>query len=130
MTEGVVLEFKSNPPLLSIYPPPWFKPSQGQLSFIREKVFNLLAEGWSREVPFPIPMFFSRLFLVSKRENWRMIIELHAFNAFLVHKHFKMSTPTCVTEAILVSMWGGTLDFQNTYLKVSMALYCQIYLGL
>ena len=59
-----------------------------------------------------------------------MIIEFHALNALLVHKHFKMSTAMCVMAAILVPMWGSTLYFQNAYLTVPMAVCCQINLGL
>ena len=129
MREGVELEFESAPPPLSVFPPPGLEPSKIQLPIIREKVLALWAEGWVKEVPFPTPMFFSRLFLVPKGKDWRMIIDLHSLNLFLRHFHFKMSTAPRVGAAILDPKWGATLDLENAYHNIPVVPGCQKFLG-
>ena len=129
MREGVELEFESDPPPLTVYPPPGLEPSKTQLPMIREKVLALWSEGWVREVPFPSFLFFSRLFLVPKGEDWRMIIDLSSLNLLLKHLPFKMSTAPRVGAAILGPMWGATLDLENAYHNIPVRLWCQSYLG-
>ena len=108
MREGVELVFEADLPPLAVFPPPGLEPRLNQLPIIREKVLALVAESWVKEVPFPSLLFFSRLFLVPKGEDWRMIIDLHNLNLFLSHFHFKMSTAPRVGASILAPMWGAT----------------------
>ena len=129
MREGVELEFVADLPPLSVYPPPGLEPSNTQLPIIREKVLALVAEGWVKEVPFPTLMFFSRLFLVPKGKDWRMIIDLHNLNLFLKHFHFKMSTAPRVGAAILGPRWGATLDLENAYHNIPVIPWCQRFIG-
>ena len=122
MREGAELEFVSEHPPLALVPPSGLEPSGWQLPILREKVQELLSEGYAREIRIPTPLFFSRLFLVPKKEGWRMIIDLSRLNKFLVYKHFKMSTVQQIGVSILQPMWGSTMDAKDAYLNIPMAL--------
>ena len=128
MTEGLELEFLSPPPMVSACPPHLY-PSPAQLLIIRRKVLDLVERGIVREILVPQPLFFSRLFLVPKGEDHRLIIDLSELNKLLIVPTFRMERVVEIAAGITESMWGVTLDIQDAYWHVPVSWLCHVFLA-
>lgn len=96
MCQGLDLQFHTPPPL-SFHPPPCAQANEGQVQDLMSFIPSLLSRKIIREVPTPLrlPLFFSRPFLVSKKEGTlRPVLDLSRLNKYLVVHHFKMR-PSC-----------------------------------
>ena len=82
-------------------------------------VQDLLAKGAVEEVEKgDSPGFYSRLFLVPKKDSWRPVIDLSHLNSFLKIPKFKMETPESVRSAIQKGEWVTSIDLTDAYLHV------------
>ena len=86
--EGYKLEFKDQPQQSHR---PQTVETRHQLRAISEEIQKLLEKGAIQEVSEDKEGFYSRLFLVPKKDGqMRPMINLRPLNQFLVHNHFKM----------------------------------------
>ena len=86
--KGYKLEFKDQPQ--QSHRPQTVETSH-QSRVISEEVQKLLEKGAIQEVSENEDGFYSRLFLVPKKDGqMRPVINLRPLNQFLVHNHFKM----------------------------------------
>lgn len=129
MTEGLSLRFLSPPPL-SILPPAHTLPSTSQLPAIREFLPGLLSRGIIRRIHSPQPLFFSRPFVVPKKDGPnRLIIDLSSLNRLLLTPSFKMETVSSIASCIVEPMWGCTVDLKDAFYHVPVAWSCHIFLA-
>ena len=121
MTEGLRLDFHSPPPL-SLSPPLSAASRDSQLPAIREFLPTLLSRNIIRRVTLPLPLFFSRLFIVPKKDGPnRLIIDLSILNTYLVIPKFKMERVSSIATSIVEPMWGVTIDLKDAFYHVPVA---------
>ena len=129
MTEGLQLKFHTLPPLRR-FPTLHCHSSLIQLPKIRKFLPNLLSRNIIRKICTPQLLFFSRLFLVPKKDNSdRLVIDLSILNKYLIIPTFKMETIETISPCISVPMWGCTLDLQDAYFHVPVNWFFQIFLA-
>ena len=129
MTEGLALEFESPPPL-TLTPPPYALPDPSQLEDIREFLPVLLSRRLIRPIKSPVPLFFSRVFIVPKKDGPnRLIIDLSRLNEVLVTPSFKMERIWDIASCIVEPMWGCTIDLQDAFYHIPMAWFFHVFLA-
>ena len=129
MTMGLRLFFHTPPPL-SLLPPSLALPSPSQLPFIRPFIPNLLSRRIIRRVSSPQLLFFSRLFVVKKKEGSnRLIIDLSHLNKLLIVPSFKMETYSKIAKGLVGPLWGCTIDLEDAYFHVPMDWHFHKYLA-
>ena len=76
------------------------------------------------------PGFYSRLFLVPKKEPgvWRGILDLSTLNLFVIKESFKMETAEHVREHLKKGEWATSLDLTEAYHHVPIHRSCRKYL--
>lgn len=120
MTRGLRLFFHTPPPL-SLLPPSLALPSPSQLPFIRPFIPVLLSRRIIRRITSPQLLFFSRLFVVKKKEGSnRLIIDLSLLNKLLIVPSFKMETYSKIAKGLVGPLWGCTIDLEDAYFHVPM----------
>ena len=62
--------------------------------------------------------FYNRLFLVSKPNKWRPILDLSQLNVFLQTSTFKMETPETIRVSLHQGEWVTSLDFSDAYFHI------------
>ena len=131
MSEGLQLEFVTPPPL-TLLPPPHTMPNLAHLPTIREFVPRLLSSGVIRKIPTPatLPMYFSRLFVVPKKDGpSRLIIDLSHLNKLLKFPTFKMERVLDIASCVITPMWGCTVDLQDAFYHVPIAWVFHLFLA-
>ena len=122
LKEGYILPFKEEPPVLSKTPiinSSYVDPIKN--SALIQQVQKLLEKGAIEEVQDPsTPGFYSRIFLVPKKDDWRPIIDLSSLNKYLYIPKFKMETPESVRTSIQPGEWLTSIDLTDAYLHVPM----------
>ena len=69
---------------------------------ISQEVNELLQKGAIQETPYTRDSFYSRLFLVPKKEGSMCpVIDLSSLNKFIVNKHFQMENLSCLKTLLL-----------------------------
>ena len=120
MTVGLSLEFHTPPPL-TLLPPSHAFPTDSHLPAIREFIPVLLSSKVIRAVHDPLPRFFSRLFIVPKKDGPnRLIIDLSFLNRLLITPTFKMERVLEIASCIVDPMWGCTVDLKDAFYHVPM----------
>ena len=107
-----------------MHPPACALPNLAQVPDLRDFIPQLLSRNIIRELPTPLqhPVFFSRLFLVTKKDGpFRPVLDLSRLNKYLVVPHFKMESIQSIALGIVEPMWGCTLDLQDAFFHVPMA---------
>ena len=129
MTEGLRLTF-TDTPHLSLFPPPWAHPKKKDLPGLHSLLPSFLERGVIREIFSPVPLFFSRVFIVPKKDGpLRMVIDLHILNRLLVVPHFLMESVLKIAEGIIERLWGCTIDLKDAYFHVPMAWFFHQFLA-
>ena len=131
MSQGLDLQFSSSPPL-ALHPPPCALSNMAQVQDLRDFIPKLLSRRIIRELPTPLqqPVFFSRLFLVTKKDGpFRPVLDLSRLNKYLVVPHFKMESIQSIALSIVEPMWGCTLDMQDAFFHVPIAWRFHGYLA-
>ena len=86
---------------------------------MRTSVATLLQKGAIREVPPAEPLFFSRVFLVPKKNGkMRLVIDLSALNKWLQCPSFRMDHAQVVRDALEPDMWATSIDLSDAYLHI------------
>ena len=90
-----------------------------QSSAIAEEIPRLLEKGAIEEVPTLRQGFYSRLFLVPKKDQqMRPVINLRPLNNFLRHEHFKMEGIHIVKDLLRQGDWLTRIDLKDAYFAI------------
>ena len=112
---GYQIPFKDQPPLSR--EPIFFQ--QSQRRELEEEVTSLLQKGAVEEIQPETPGFYSRIFLVPKKNGkLRLIIDLSTLNKYVFVQSFRMETQRKVRNAIRQNDWAFSLDLTDAYLHV------------
>ena len=112
---GYKIPFDKRPQLS---PSPLFL-SQTESKALEEEVQKLLQKGAVERVYSEDPGYYSRIFLVPKKNGkLRLIIDLSKLNTFLNIQSFSMETANKVRNAILPKDWTFSIDLTDAYLHV------------
>ena len=113
--KGYRIPFKERP-ILSPDPVFFQRPLSQQLE---EEVASLLSKGAVEEIIPECPGYYSRIFLVPKKNGkLRLIIDFSALNHFVYTGTFKMETQRKVRKAIRLNDWAFSLDLTDAYLHI------------
>ena len=113
--KGYRIPFQKRP-ILSPDPVFFQQPLSQQLE---EEVASLLSKGAVEEIIPECPGYYSRIFLVPKKNGkLRLIIDLSVLNHFVYTKTFKMETQRKVKDTIQLNDWAFSLDLTDAYLHV------------
>ena len=86
---------------------------------LEEEVASLLSKGAVEEIIPECPGYYSRIFLVSKKNGkLRLIIDLSVLNHFVYTQTFKMETQRKVKDAVQLNDWAFSLDLTDAYLHI------------
>ena len=111
-------------PILSPNPIFFQQPLSQQLE---EEVASLLSKGAVEEIIPECPGYYSRIFLVPKKNRkLRLIIDLSVLNHLVYTQTFKLETQRKVKDAVQLNDWAFSLDLTNTYLHIHTLLVSQI----
>ena len=131
MSQGLEFEFHTQPPL-SFLPPPCAQSSKAQVPTLKSFLPSLLSRHIIREIssPPPFPLFFSRLFLVKKKDNsFRPVLDLSRLNKFLIVPHFKMESIQSIALGIVEPLWGCVLDLEDAFFHLPIAWLFHCFLA-
>ena len=128
---GYSLEFAegSSPPLSRV--PISFPSREGAERGLLDDAVRKLLEKQAIE---PVeddcsPGFYSRLFLVPKRDGGqRPVIDLSRLNTYLEVDHFKMETPATIMAAMRQGDWTTSIDLKDAYFHIPVAKRSRKYL--
>ena len=122
LRRGLELEFKEFPPLsldpieMSVTKDPV------KNALLQEEVMTLLLKGTIEEVQPVDPGFYSRLFLVPKKNGkMRPVFDLSFLNRHLIVPHFKMESNRSIRSAIHTGIWTTSLDLTDAYFHIPIA---------
>ena len=88
-------------------------------SRLEEEVANLLLKGAVEKIDPVSPGFYSRIFIVLKKNGKsRLIIDLSPLNKYVCVQNFRMETQRKVRNAIYPNDWAFSLDLTDAYLHV------------
>ena len=128
MTMGLELHFLSPPPLTFV-PPARAMPGATQLPLIRPFIPVLLSRHIIRKIATPQLLYFSRVFVVGKKNNSsRLVIDLSLLYLLIVPR-FKMETVEKIALNITGPMWGCTIDMEDAFFHVPVGWDYQRYLA-
>ena len=112
---GYLIPFSEPPPLSEV--PMFF--NQSKDSRLEEEVANLLLKGAVEKIDPVSPGFYSRIFIVPKKNGKsRLIIDLSPLNKYVCVQNFWMETQRKVRNAIYPNDWAFSLDLTDAYLHV------------
>ena len=112
--KGYRIPFKERP-ILS--PNPTFQ--QPQSLQLEEEVASLFSKGAVEEIIPECPGYYSRIFLVPKKNGkLRLIIDLSVLNRSVYTETFKMETQRKVGNAVQLNDWAFSLDLTDAYLHI------------
>ena len=113
-------------PILSPDPVFFQQPLSQQLE---EEVASLLSKGAVEEIIPECPGYYSRIFLVPKKNGkLRLIIDLSVLNHFVHTQTFKMETQRKVKDAVQLNDWAFSLDLTDAYLHIPIHRRSRKYL--
>ena len=105
---------------------------------LEEEVASLLSKGAVEEIIPECPGYYSRIFLVPKKNGkLRLMIDLSVLNHFIYTQTFKMETQRKVKDAVQLNDWAFSLDLMDAYLHIPIhhrsrkylrfTLRCRVY---
>ena len=113
--KGYRIPFKERP-ILSPNPTFFQQPLSLQLE---EEVASLLSKGAVEEIIPECPGYYSRIFLVPKKNGkLRLIIDLSVLNHSVYTETFKMETQRKVRNTVQLNDWAFSLDLTDAYLHI------------
>ena len=93
------------------------------------EVNKLLSMGAVKEIPFSRDNFYSRIFLVPKKEGaFRPVIDLSRLNKFVENFHFQMENISCLKTLLKRGDFMTCIDLKDAYLSVHVRKSSQRYL--
>ena len=132
LKEGYILPFKDknfHPPLTNKTDFSSSYRNTEKNSALLQAVQDLLEKNAIEEVKNPSSLgFYSRMFLVPKKDSWRPIIDLSHLNQFLEIPKFKMETPESVRKELQKGDWITSVDLTDAYLHIPIHKKSRKYL--
>ena len=129
---GYALKFDlCGPPKLSRVPIPFDPPREESLrKELTAAVDKLLQKGAIEPVEdLGSPGFYSRLFLVPKRDGgMRPVIDLSALNRSLLKEKFKMETAASISASLRREEYTTSIDLKDAYFHIPIARSSRKYL--
>ena len=123
---GYQIPFHSVPVQLHV---PVTKCSDLTVPLVDAEVSKLLSVGAIKAVPFSKENFFSRLFLVPKKEGtYRPVIDLSRLNKFVENFHFQMENISCLKTLLRRGDFMTCIDLKDAYLSIHVHRSSQKYL--
>ena len=123
---GYQIPFHSVPVQLHV---PVTKSSDLTVLLVDAKVNKLLSMGAIKAIPFSKENFYSRLFLVPKKEGaYRPVIDLSRLNKFIENSHFQMENISCLKTLLRRRDFMTSIDLKDAYLSVHVHKSSQKYL--
>ena len=93
------------------------------------RIASLLSKGAVEEIILECPGYYSRIFLVPKKNGkLRLIIDLSVLNHFVDTQTFKMETQRKVKDAVQLNNWVFSLDLTDAYLHIPIHYRSRKYL--
>ena len=88
-------------------------------SVLDQMLSELILKRAIREIPHDSRAFFSRVFLVPKKNGkMRLVIDLSLLNQWLACPTFKMDHAQVVRDALSPGMWATSIDLSDAYLHI------------
>ena len=88
-------------------------------TLLNDMLLELLQKNAIREAPPNSRAFFSRVFLVPKKNGkMRLVIDLSMLNEWLACPTFKMDHAQVVRDALAPDMWATSIDLSDAYLHI------------
>ena len=117
------------PPLL-VHPPPnlvTFYQDPVKQGHLDRMLDELVTKHAIQEIPHTDPAYFSRVFLVPKKNGkLRLILDLSALNHWLVCPTFRMDHAQVVRDALAPDMWATSIDLSDAYLHIPiLSAHCK-----
>ena len=96
---------------------------------LEQEVQNLLEKGAICEVPFCEDGFYSRLFVIPKRDgSMRPVIDLSSLNHFIDTPHFQMENLATVKSVLRQGHFMTKIDLKDAYFSVAIHPQSQKFL--
>ena len=122
---GYQIPFHSVPVQLHV---PVTKCSDLTVPLVDAEVNKLLSIGAIKAIPFSKENFYSRLFLVPKKEGtYRPVIDLSQLNRFVENFHFQMESISCLKTLLRRGDLMTCIDLKDAYLSVHVHKSSQKY---
>ena len=118
MTQGITLDWTEHAPPVTRTPPIESSSSDPVMhDRIKGSVHDLLSKQAIRLIHDQSPGFYSRLFMVPKKDSlkWRPVIDLSTMNKFTTIPHFKMETSEIIRAFLSEEEWTSSVDLQDAY---------------
>ena len=113
---GYQIPFHSAPVQLHV---PVTKCSDLTVPLVDAEVNKLLSIGAIKAIPFSKENFYSKLFLVPKKEGtYRPVIDLSRLNKFVENFHFQMENISCLKTLLRRGDFMTCIDLKDAYLSV------------
>ena len=125
LRRGYALPFKKQiadlPPLRVVHDCPQglrsgYLTDQVKQAVLDQKIAELLVKNAIVPMPEDEPGFFSRVFLVDKKDGgYRLILDVSTLNQYLSCGHFSMDTAQVIRDSIDGVSWATSIDFSDAY---------------
>ena len=95
-----------------------------------KEVSDLLTKGAICEVPFAKDGYYSRMFLVPKKDGgiYETVIDLSSLNQYIETQHFQMEHLSSIKTLLQQGYYMTKLDLKDAYLSVAIHPQSQKYL--
>ena len=102
---------------------------QGVEPILDREIQDLLAKGAITQIPLSKDGYYSRIFLVPKKDGgMRPVIDLSSLNNFVENQHFQMENLTSVKTLLKQGDFMTKLDLKDAYLTVAINPQSQRFL--
>lgn len=124
---GYKIEFLSSP--IQTVRPTGAILSDSQLVLVREEIEKLLTKGAITKVSQETPGFYSRLFLVPKKDGgMRPVIDLKSLNNYIPPHHFKMEGLHTLRDLLKKGDWMTKVDLKDAYFMIPFQQHDKTFL--
>ena len=122
MLEGLRLDFVGERPPLHMSCPVHLITSGIQEDIILSFIPGWLDSGYVKEIFFPTPLHFSRMFTVPKGTSERRpILDLSPLNLLLKRRSFRMEDLMKVAKCVFPGLWAVKLDLKDAYYNILLS---------
>lgn len=124
---GDDLEFISDPPLQSSYPPNSI--CREHIPLVEKEVSDLKEKNIIVPCTHEVGEFISPVFTVPKKDGKiRLILNLKKLNSYIENLHFKMESIHSILRLVTKNCWMASLDLKDAYYSVKISPNSQKYL--
>ena len=122
LADGYLLPLEGDVPLTSIPPVLGYHHTHPKFYELAAQLLVLIDKHAVEEVCDGSPGFYSRLFLVPKKNGeWRPVIDLSALNQYMSPPHFQMETLRSIIKATPLDRWATSIDLKDAFFHIPVA---------